>query len=258
MRLMAIHALAALARAGVGGSVAQVKRLPVTADTNVGNWFDDECAAGKDRDSNAGADDLLELLDNREFMMASYDAAGVAGWEIESATLFLHQNLANMSQGAPMRVCDISTLAVPFNEGASHKGGNLSLSRGTRAGFNQASAGESTWNWRSFPAEAAGGRGNHFWAYNGSTFQDVTFSNGFTLSAYRHHDQVAVQPNGWTAIELPVDMVHALALGLHHGLVLSDSSQSSDLGGRKANYTGFLDVFVSSREHDGGKFLLRN
>eukprot|EP01079_Euglenida_sp_SAG-EU17-18_P001607 gene1606-447_t len=218
--LMIFTAIASVSSAG------ERKIFMATQDTNFATGARtgptaEGSAWSPERNENGGGDATLEVKDSRELFLADFDITGVDGWTFSSATLYVRQDVSHgLSR---LLVADVSTISAPWFEGNSHKG-------------SPAKPGESTYLWRRKPTDEAEPRPEDHWAYRGSAFGDVAWTNGGTIFSY----------DGWTAISLDPNIAHGLHLD-QHGVVLCDSSTMNG-DPEWSQPADLLDVWLMSRE----------
>lgn len=201
------------------------------------------------------------MQDFREFVLLDFGGVrALRGQTVLEATLRLQ--LDARSQGE-LSIVDVSTIASDWVQGASHKG-------------SPASPGESTYNWKHAPGPNGTSPRGVNWAYPGSTFGDVAWTNGGSLFDYVHHDRVRHENTSsgrWVSIELSTSVVNGLILD-QGGLVLTDPSQMNGDPGwslpfgvnssldirfeRSATNPGYLDSgLASASTYDGAVLVVK-
>ena len=197
----------ASARAG------QRVRLKATADIWVSSFR-------REQAHTAGRYPLLKLKSIQEMAVIRFDASAAAGREVLSARLLLHRAGKDM-----LRYIRVSTVNGDWTEGSN--AGRLSPGDGASYDFAD-NATRKPWAWGP-PTAVHGGRGG---PWQGSQLCDVIMGSGNTLASWAERKEL---PDGWVAVDLPAEIVYALAVGDTDGLAVMD-------GGTPA----FLNNFIHS------------
>lgn len=149
------------------------------------------CIHPDERRQNQGAKPVLRVKGIEHVLLLDFELAPIRGRCVEEARLFLH--LAGDSQ---LKILGLSTVASPWNEGAS----NGEARRGESC-FLQAAAGERDW------------------AGPGSDFLAVTYGAGGSIWFAR---ELRSEADGWISVELPPPLLHAMLERNSFGLAVSD------------------------------------
>ncbi|HUS05737.1 MAG TPA: hypothetical protein VMZ52_05560 [Bryobacteraceae bacterium] len=157
----------------------------VKCSATADNWLDTPPWNPHDQESrNHGKEQGLIVSGRRSFALFAFDMAPAKGMRIGKATLRLHRQ----PDAVPLTLVGISTVSGsgPWAEGQSN--------------YFFANSGQP-------------------WSYKGSDMADVTFGLGGSLYAY-----VKARPDGsdWYEIDVPPQIVTALAAGDQFGLMLTD------------------------------------
>jgi hypothetical protein len=185
-------------------------KCPVIADNYI-------CAYKTEQESNLGSRAFLRLKGIEDMAVLKFDTSRLNGMTVEQATLYLHKKKNDLL------MVGISTIASDWVEG---KGKNYSFApKGRRASCFKYAAYKNT------P-----------WSYPGSDITDVTFGQGNSLFAYAKPRLV----NGWYAIDIPPDIVHALIIEDQYGLAITDEKgqtlQEKSVHSRESVFPPFFVV----------------
>lgn len=159
-------------------------RLACVADTNMSSHVSEV-------DLNFGASPRIRLKGIEMMMLAKFDASAIRGWRVQSAEIRLHAAGPHR-----LRTMGVSTVAVDWVEGTG---------TGTRV------PGGSTFTWAEF--------GKRRWAGRQSDFTDVALTE---MGTQVHYTDLKPLDDGWFAISVPPDLVHALADGRTFGFAITD------------------------------------
>jgi hypothetical protein len=184
-----MKALAAGLVLAAGFVPADGERLPCTADTGL-------CLHPGEEFLNQGGRAAIRVKGILHLMLLNFDVTPVRGRTVEEARLFLHP-----AGPLHLRWIGVSTVSAPWKEGA---------------GNGEAQPGE--------PCFREGARGERPWAYPGSDFHAVSYGEGGSIWFRR---ELRAEPDGWVSVDVPPAVLHAMAEGNSHGLVLSDESGQS-------------------------------
>ena len=218
--------LGALAAAPCPG---ETLRLECTADTSI-------CIHPSEQNHNHGGRSRLRVKGNEHILLMAFDTSPLAGRAVRSAQLFFRP-----AGAVQLKTLGLSMVMEDWREGTSSgpaKTGEVT--------FLMAAHDERTWDGP------------------GSTFLSVTFGRGKSgmvwagpadrridspetpAKARAWYRDVRSEADGWLSIDVPPELVAALAQGTSHGLALSDET-----GQTRANN----DIF--SREQMGrGPYLV--
>jgi len=148
------------------------------------------CAHKTEQESNLGGKTILRLKGIEDTTILKFDTNHLKGMTVESATLYLHKKKHDLL------MVGVSTIASDWIEGH----GKGYAQRHEASCFQYAA-------YKKTP-----------WSYLGSDFTDVIFGQGNSLFAYAQPKLV----NGWYAIPIQPDIVHALTIGDQYGLAITD------------------------------------
>jgi len=163
---------------------AEQARVPVVADTSLQ-------AHPQEVTFNSGASSSIRIKGNEHFMLMKFDLRPVRDWQVDGATLHVHQTRETM-----LRTVGLSTIAADWEEGTGRSARVDGGCTFTRAVWPDA-----------------------YWAGPRSEFIDVSLTNGNTLA---HYANVRPEDGGWLAIDVPPALVYAMLCGDSYGLCLSD------------------------------------
>ncbi len=164
-------------------------RLACTADTVLSSH-------GQEVHLNGGGRSNLRLKCIEDFPLFDFDLAPLKGKVVEEARLFLFPTGPHK-----LRAIGLSTIGTPWKEGD----GSGSPAKPGEACF----------------AEAA--RGERPWGAPGSDFHAVTYGSGGSIWFAR---DLKAETDGWSSVEVPPALLHALLEGNSFGLALSDEYQT--------------------------------
>ncbi|MFH1898127.1 MAG: glycoside hydrolase domain-containing protein [Candidatus Desantisbacteria bacterium] len=158
-------------------------KCPVVADNYI-------CAYKTEQESNLGGKTYLRLKGIEDTAVLKFDTTHLKGMTVESATLYLHKKKHDL-----LRV-GVSTIASDWVEGH----GKGYAAKQEASCFQYAA-------YKKTP-----------WSYPGSDFTDVIYGQGNSLFAYAQPELA----DGWYAIPIQPDIVHALIIGDQYGLAVTD------------------------------------
>jgi hypothetical protein len=197
--------------------------LPVTADNSI-------CMHPGEVQDNCGQSSRVKLKGTENVILLNFDAAALKGKAVTKAVLRIKGAAKNLM----VRKVGFSTVATEWNEG---KQGNEA----------KAAPGESCFLAPAFEQRK--------WAGADSSFLDAVWGRGGTIWS-----QTYVQPDGemWYEMEFDPRIAEACALGLSHGLVLSDDNgQTKNIVADAYPATNFSNNFFYSREQGNAKPVFR-
>ena len=161
---------------------AETVKLPVTADVGI-------CAHPREAHWNTGGNSRIRIKGNEHYYLFAFDARPLRHWKISSATLHL-----KLLRGRLRRVA-FCTVATAWVEGTA---------------VNEPQKEATCFTHVKYPETA--------WTPAGGTMLDATFN-----SPYMRWQRSDVKYMGkWMEIPIAPDLVQAVAVGLSHGLVMSD------------------------------------
>lgn len=158
-------------------------KCPVIADNYI-------CAYKTEQEANLGGKTFLRLKGIEDTAVLKFDTSKLKGMTVEQATLYLHKKKNDLL------IVGISTIASDWVEG--HGRGYTDKHKASC--FKYAA-------YKNIP-----------WSYPESDITDVIFGQGSSLFAYAKPSLV----NGWYAIDVPPDIIHALIIGDQYGLAITD------------------------------------
>jgi hypothetical protein len=165
---------------------SQGERLRCVADTGL-------CLHPGEVFVNQGGKPALRLKGIEHLVLMDFDVAPLKGRTVEEARLFLRPVAEHK-----LRRIGLSTVASAWAEGT---------------GNGDARPGE--------PCFKEAARGGRPWAYPGSDFHAVSFGEGGSIWFVR---ELRPEADGWISVEVPPAILHAMAEGKSHGMVVSDES----------------------------------
>src|SRR5436190_1122942 len=168
---------------------SQPLRLPCIADTMLSTSHGEEGLNGGGRSN-------LRLKAIEDLAILDFDVTPLKGRTVEEARLFLYPTGPHK-----LRSLGISTIATPWKEGAGSG--------------KPAEPGEATF------MEAA--HGERPWGAAGSDFYAASYGRGGSFWAAR---DLKAEADGWTSVEIPPAILHAMVEGNSFGLALSDEHQT--------------------------------
>ena len=175
-------ALCAAAASQRVGAAESVK-LRCVADTAVSSY-------PTERGFNYGQSSNLRLKGIEMLALLRFDTAAVRTWNVQSARLYLHASGEHR-----LKTVGLSTVATPWIEGDS------AGKAGTGASFEWADTGKTRW----------GGRQ--------SDVTDAIFTRQGTRAFYT---DVQPREGGWLEVQVPPELVRAMAEGRSDGLAVTD------------------------------------
>ncbi|MFH1860878.1 MAG: hypothetical protein ABH870_07720 [bacterium] len=198
-------------------------RCPVIADNYI-------CAHNTEQEENLGARTSLRLKGIEDTTVLKFDTSMLKGMIVEQATLYLHKKKNNLL------MIGISTIASDWVEGnGKHYAMKAvpfipSFSQEEKMIKHRASC----FKYAAYKKTP--------WSYPGSDLTDVTFGQGNSLFAYAQPRLI----NGWYAIDIPSDIVHALIIGDQYGLAITDEkgqiAVEKSVHSRESMFPPFLAV----------------
>ena len=203
----------------------QVVNCPVKADT----WLSMDALDTPDKKpegsaENHGTDPRLSLSGHDSFAVLQFDVSGLKGRRIEKAVLRIHRA---DSDPVPLHTVGISTVS-----------GTAAWAEGSREA-GPAQPGESNFFFARSEQQP--------WSYPGSTIIDVIFGQGGSLYSY---ERVRHTDNGWDEVDVPAQIVAALASGDQFGIVLTDEKGQTHtlhkIDSRESQSPSVLVVTVSA------------
>ena len=168
----------------ISSAGGDVKRLPVTADVGL-------CGYSKERSLNTGGRSRVRIKGIEHHYLFAFDAAAVRKWKIDRATLHLKQVQGRLRR---MAIC---TVPIPWPQGTA--GG-------------QVQRGSSCYTHVKYPQTA--------WTPGGGAILAATFNSPRMM----WRPAQVTREGQWLKIDVAPELVHAVAHGLSHGLLLADEA----------------------------------
>ncbi len=163
--------------------LAGTLKLPVTRDVGI-------CAHKNEVSLNTGGNSRIRVKGNEHYYLFNFDTKQIRGWKITKATL--HVKLAR----GHLRKVAFCTVPYEWSEGTA---------------VNRPQKGSTCFTHLKYPDKP--------WTPHGGTMLDATFNSPYMM--WRASD-VKAGRSGWLEIPIAPELIQAVAVGLSHGLVMSD------------------------------------
>lgn len=251
-----IPALLLVVRAAMGGATdapPATVTLPVLAQAGISSFRPSHPGKPDPRDASWCGQEPLVLRQNQNWagfearvVLLRFDVAPIRGWTVESATLHLalaHGDLYGIGVG---------TVLNAWQEGRCE---------------GEPEPGAPCWRYRAAPATGQAATAENRWCWPESDFAAaawlhpaVRYSHAGPDRITRHTDSDGIV---WLAVPVDPAVIHAMAVGASHGIVLcDDKGQVAEARMLERNpkpyvYDAAFDAAIHTRHTLGGKYAPR-
>ncbi|MCK4625447.1 MAG: DUF4091 domain-containing protein [Phycisphaerae bacterium] len=163
--------------------IADTRKIPITADVGI-------CAHRREVHLNTGGNSHIRIKGNEHYYLFNFDIKPIRNWKITKATL--HLKLAR----GHLRKVAFCTVPSEWVEGTA---------------VNKPQKGSTCFTHLKYPDKP--------WTRWGGTMLDATFNSPYMMWKT---SEVKTGKGGWLEIPIAPELIQAVAVGLSHGLVMSD------------------------------------